>query len=225
MPTPEQKIVKALVKPEEGLAKGLQKIDALLAAIDKAEKSPITLTADKLKSELRTDIEHIIEFVQYHIISFAAGDAGFRSDPTGLLTGRSNYSTPLMLKKYKCAHLVDEYAKEIVAEKLKKQESPDCYVSATAVAQTLSDESNIVDIQLTDGSHIQLNKEESTVGVVNQETGKISWYKSKYDLAKNWSVSILSWFYDLGVMIKEWLVTRYQRTVEFWTGDEDTQTS
>lgn len=217
---PQVKVSQVIMKPEEGLAKGLAKIDSILEAIDKTSKLPIQVTCDGHKAYLKTQLAHLIEFIEVCILSFADGKAGFRSDPTGMLTGRSNYSSDVMKKKFTCAHLVDQYCQEIVAENLKKKVTEDCDVSQTAVAQALGDDSPIVDIELTDGSHIKLDKINDTIGIVDVKTGKIEWFKSKYQLGKEWACALMSWLWTWGVRIKDWLADKYNQCVDWWKDDE-----
>lgn len=220
MNAPRPKVQHALIKPEEGLARGLQKVDETLELLDKAMKQPIPLQADKLKSELRLYVSQLVEFLEFNILQFAQGETGLRTDPTGLLTGRSNYSSASMLKKYKCAYLVDEYAIEIVAENLKKKPSADCHISTLAVAKAVSDDSPVVDIELTDGSHILVDKVNNNLGAVSQDTGKVTWLKSKYDLARDGVKAMMSWLWDMCVRIKEWCIKMYNKGVDWWHEEE-----
>lgn len=205
--------------PTQGLFKGEAFIDKSLDSYESLIGKPaMVLQAQKAEAVLRKGVEDFVEYIEMCILSHANGIGGFRTDPTGLLSGVSKWSTsPQAKKKYpRTYHLIDQYAQEYIKQKIESSKGGSEAVSQTAIAQALDaqDESS-VEIPLNNGDTLKMDRDENLIGVTDGTTGKTTWFKSKVDLAKGWCATVMDYLKQWGLSIWNWLVSKYQQAKSF----------
>lgn len=206
------------------------KINEILTDLEKnKDKAGFQMQAERADTTLKQTINWGIELIEMCLFAHTEDKGGFPVDPTGLLVGKTLWGTsPKMQKRFPKTHmLVDQYAKECIQEKLKgsKGDNPDEFMSSSAAAQILNSQEDVVTTQLTDGSEITFDKKENLIGVKDKETGEISWFRSKYNLAKEWASSVMQYLKEQGIRLWNWMKARYESCVNFIFGSDDKKES
>ncbi len=207
-----------------GLHRATTSINEALGNLEKSKGNPTLPTHQANLKALEDRVHLLMEYLENCILAHSNDKGGFKNDPTGLFEGNSQWSKSEKLnKKYSFSHLVDVHAKKwkekkrIDEEALAKGE----LISSTSAAEALNSTEDVVELTLNNGDTVLLDRKENLIGEKDPETGKISWYKSSYNLTKDWIGSVCSYIKNWGADIWKWLVSKYQQCVNFFYGDDE----
>lgn len=174
-----------------------------LAECAKTKSQAIPLNYAREFNLLTKLVQQFVDYIEFCLLEFQSGRTGLPADPVGFFTGQSVYSSP-QYAKYPDAMLIDEIAKEYIAQKKSVPIAPDIPVSSTAIAQTIASQEPVAQMDLTDNSKILINKESGDIGYQVEGEESPRWYQSTWNKVKSFGSWLLGHLSGMWSKIKEY---------------------
>lgn len=215
-------IKQSRTKPFEGLAETERFITTALQSLkghqEKLKKNDLPLHQQNVareKARVRVGVQSYIEYITSMILQYGIDQTGFKNDPVGILNVENGeqtlWSSAKILQTYPDAILVEEYAKEILAEKRQGATQP---LTDSEAARLMGSQEEVVNTKLSDESEVIFDKKNNRVGFVLANKA-VRWMKIKFDMARNWVSFFVQYLLTLGIKIKDWVVDKTRKVYQF----------
>lgn len=186
----------------EGIIHHMKQVEVILNEL----QQPVNQTPDtieRLSGNLRATVKNWIDDTNKLILLNANGEPnGFKSDSTGILKAQSDFSKPAIRAKYRHAHLVDKFAREILDEQTKDTGMD---ISPSEVIDQVTDDTKpAIDIPMSSGEHVHIDKASGDTTITDSK-GQKKTIKGHFGGVAAFAKKIFGWLMDICIKFKNYI--------------------
>lgn len=158
------------------------------------------------KAKLKAIVKDWIQTTQRLLLLNSQGTANFfAEDSFRILKADTDWGKPEMIKVYEFAHLVNTYAKELLAEEAEASKNAGAPIDPNTVLDQSTDSSvEVMDFTLNNGDNIKIDKESGDMEVLTAN-GKRAFFPKQFKGIKGFINSIWNWIISACQWIKTWI--------------------